>query len=856
MSSWTRDPTSDRLVKRTNPVAATTPATPIATRSHPCPQQTGAVSRNAGLGAPLPSLASNPNDTTQRGPLAFEPPNAPTRRGRPSNTITTSAAINATSLNPSLAGPRVALSMYDRMLATIRPSANIASAVNPKLPTLQAPNLVEGTSQLPHTCTLGRTENSAQVPDPSSSSDSISDATRVTTNACTRTTGRRSPLVLLARLFDEPLTQSPRPSSVVVETTGTSTTPQPETSANQTSYYQVPTLTSNNDAATLRVISHYTANGVPLLQLAPPSSSTAPLRPSSAQEANPLRPSYVGTSQSTTRLHEARFNEAAQLSSGMTRTADDQLASALTASYRFVPIQPTGPHPSAFSEVPHFVQPAPVRPAPLVQPTLSDRYTSIMSHLGNAGFNPDALLTPIDVAASHNRSLPPPAYPARAEPAMSNYEAAANFFAALANRQQRGSVSYMEQGMAPEPYGTNDMPTHRQRETPPEPVLDQTLVPMAAPQATRISGRRHHAALGNGSSGSDGSSGSSSSSSRRHGHRHHRSSSRRRNERPHRRHSDSDNEGHDSATSRRSHRRHGSDDGGHSSTTSHHSHRHSGSGEEGRHNTTSRRQHRAEPPRVDNRRRRSDSSSSEDSDHRRHRRHDDKGRRRYDHRRVRGTSSSEGHSSHSSAAHSTSTSSSFSRYKKSAVKPPRPQQFSGKPNDLITWLDSYEVYAEAADLNPAEWTRQALPFMPADTRDYLQFERYSKRGKLPSFLKFKELLINQLLGVDPETLYMRMLDEMVQSPTESLLTYGMRFRKMLKLINMSTVLVKPVSAVTKFIAGLRDPQTKALLTRQRLSDRLIHKQDGTEPRRTYLDDYIRLGRTCESSVAHLPRPFQ
>ena len=189
---------------------------------------------------------------------------------------------------------------------------------------------------------------------------------------------------------------------------------------------------------------------------------------------------------------------------------------------------------------------------------------------------------------------------------------------------------------------------------------------------------------------------------------------------------------------------------------------------------------------------------------------------------------------------------------KSSVKPPRPHAFSGKPDELVSWLDAYEVYAEAADLDPSEWTRQALPFMPDGTRDVLQFQKSSKRNQLPTFLEFKELMINQFLGVDPETLYMRLLDEMTQQPNELLLTYGMRFRRMLKMINTRTVLVKPVLAVTKFIAGLRDPQTKALLTRQRLADRLTFQQAKTEPCKSYLDDYIRLGRTCESSVDHLP----
>ena len=243
---------SDRLVKRTNTVAATTHATPIATRSHPCPQQTGAVSRNAGLGAPLPSLASNPlstNDTTQRGPPAFGLPNAPAKRGRPPNTLTASAATNTTSVNPLLAGSRAAMSIYDRMLSTIRPSTNVAPATaNQKPSTSQTPNLLEGTPQQPHTCTLVVPKIRHRYLSPSSSRNSISDDACIRTDARTRTTGRRSPLVLLARLFDEPSAQPPRPPSVVVETTGTSTTPPPERNTDQTPRHQIPTPTPDNGA--------------------------------------------------------------------------------------------------------------------------------------------------------------------------------------------------------------------------------------------------------------------------------------------------------------------------------------------------------------------------------------------------------------------------------------------------------------------------------------------------------------------------------------------------------------------------------------------------------------------------------
>lgn len=192
-----------------------------------------------------------------------------------------------------------------------------------------------------------------------------------------------------------------------------------------------------------------------------------------------------------------------------------------------------------------------------------------------------------------------------------------------------------------------------------------------------------------------------------------------------------------------------------------------------------------------------------------------------------------------------------------SVKPPRPPQFSGKPADLIVWLDAYEVYAEACNLDPAEWARQALPFMPADTREYLQFDSKHGSRKLPSYHTFKELMISQLLGIDPETLYMRLLDEMVQGPEEPLFTFGMRFRKMLKMINMNKELVQPETAVTKFISALRDPLTQALLTRERLADRQFDKRNGTAPKRNYLDEYIRIGRNCESSVSHLlPTQFR
>ena len=180
------------------------------------------------------------------------------------------------------------------------------------------------------------------------------------------------------------------------------------------------------------------------------------------------------------------------------------------------------------------------------------------------------------------------------------------------------------------------------------------------------------------------------------------------------------------------------------------------------------------------------------------------------------------------------------------MKPPRPKPFSGLADDLVAWLEAYENYAEASDIDPADWTRLALNYLPDDTRNYLQFEMNSR--VLPSFPVLKELLIAKYLGIDPETLYVRLVHDAAQLPNESLLTYGMRFRRLVTLANLSSPQIMPVPAVTKFIDGIRDGQTKLYLTRRRLDDRTRFQHTKVAHDESYLDDFIRLGRTCESSI--------
>ena len=243
---------------------------------------------------------------------------------------------------------------------------------------------------------------------------------------------------------------------------------------------------------------------------------------------------------------------------------------------------------------------------------------------------------------------------------------------------------------------------------------------------------------------------------------------------------------------------------------------------------------RGDPPRKNEFPRRDSSSEDDEKPH----------RRRKPHRKDE--SPSPKHSPCSSASRPTKDQDDS----RSSAKPQRPKAFTGKAEDLAAWLQTFENWAVAAGAKPSEWSCLAMTFLSDDTREYMQFE--TKSTVLPPFPRFKDLLMSKYLGVDPETLYTRLIGEAVQGPTESLLTYALRFRRLVTLANASAKEISVMTAVTQFIEGLRDPQTKAFLTRKRLQDRGQLLQSCTKPSASLLDDYISLGRMCESSVDSMP----
>ena len=213
-------------------------------------------------------------------------------------------------------------------------------------------------------------------------------------------------------------------------------------------------------------------------------------------------------------------------------------------------------------------------------------------------------------------------------------------------------------------------------------------------------------------------------------------------------------------------------------------------------------------------------------------------------------SSRRGKSSRKGGSHKSSRSKKSRSSGSMLVKPPRPKNFSGVPDELIGWLEIYESYAIAAGVPKRDWSRLVLAFLPDDTRDFLRYE--TKTTKLPRFTAMRALLISKFLGEDPETLYGRLVHDATQRAAEPMLRYAMRFRRLVDLANMKRNQIDPVTAVVKFIEGVRDDQTRAFLNRERLGDRRVREKSGKEADISLLDDFLTLARSCESSVDHLP----
>ena len=186
----------------------------------------------------------------------------------------------------------------------------------------------------------------------------------------------------------------------------------------------------------------------------------------------------------------------------------------------------------------------------------------------------------------------------------------------------------------------------------------------------------------------------------------------------------------------------------------------------------------------------------------------------------------------------------------SNIKPPRPVKFNGHSDELLGWLEQFENYSTAAGVTEDARTPLMMAFLPDDIRDYVQFETHSH--ELPDFQRFKELLITKYLGEDPETLYGQLVHEAAQTASESLVDYGLRFRRLVKVANMYSLQIDPMTAVTKYISGVRDPMTKAYLKRERLADRAWFNKHNVRPSAALLDDFIHYARSCESSVDKLP----
>lgn len=182
---------------------------------------------------------------------------------------------------------------------------------------------------------------------------------------------------------------------------------------------------------------------------------------------------------------------------------------------------------------------------------------------------------------------------------------------------------------------------------------------------------------------------------------------------------------------------------------------------------------------------------------------------------------------------------------------PKPAIFSGKAEELIAWIGSFITYAKAVKLSEDDWTSHALAYLPNDVRDYVEFQL--KSTVLPPFTVFQELLLIKYHGIDPETLYQRLITDAKQLPTEQLFSYGIRFRRLVTLANSTGPNVSASHAITQFINGLTDREVHHYLTRKRLADRERLRM-GLPLKMPHLDDYISAARFSASSDTLMRSP--